>query len=68
MFVYEIFNFTFFYSALKLVVSIIDPIRSDILENKWVRYEFNFFDPNRVRLGSDQPDLTRLNIFFEVIL
>jgi hypothetical protein len=37
-------------------------------EDKWIRYGFNFFDPNRVGSGSDQPDRIRLTIFFEVIL
>jgi hypothetical protein len=39
-----------------------DPIRTQsepdptCPKNKWVGYGFNFFDPNRIGPGSDQPD------------
>jgi hypothetical protein len=41
-------------------VNLIDPTRLDPTrpENKWVGYGFIFFDPNRIGLGSDQPDPT----------
>jgi hypothetical protein len=39
----------------------VNPIRSDLTwsENKWIRYGFNFFYPNRIGSGSNQPDPTR---------
>jgi hypothetical protein len=42
-----------------------DPIWS---EDKWVGYEFNFFDPNQIGSGSGQPDPTRLIMIFKIIL
>jgi hypothetical protein len=54
-----------------LGVSILDPTRTrpdpTWPEDKWVVYEFNFFDPNRIGSGSGQPDPTRLIMFFEVV-
>jgi hypothetical protein len=34
-------------TTIMIGISIIDPIRP---ENNWIRYGFNFFDPNRVGL------------------